>query len=55
MAEIGLTELGTMLVVASLVAMLLRRIGLPTPRASSLRASDSPIYRSALTSRYRAS
>ncbi|MEG3173243.1 cation:proton antiporter [Sphingomonas sp. ZB1N12] len=29
MAEIGLTELGTMLVVASLVAMLPRRIGLP--------------------------
>lgn len=29
MAEIGLTELGTMLIVASLVAMLSRRIGLP--------------------------
>ena len=29
MAEIGLTELGTMLVVASLVAMISRRIGLP--------------------------
>ena len=29
MAEIGLTELGTMLIVASLVAMVSRRIGLP--------------------------
>ena len=29
MEKIGLTELGTMLLVASLVAMLSRRIGLP--------------------------